>query len=193
MIRCHPGQMVVPGGHERFRPTAIWWSALPAGPHPALTRRVTCTPNFALSAAGESVLLSSPGGAAVLDTITFPAQDEDLAYGRTTGRRMGLHRADAGRAEPGRRLCRLVAPPAFSQTRGVRTHGLFADPDQSESGFAALLLARRDRASRRLHRADRHQRPIVRCGPRCAATATIRRAWSRIRTCFPRRCRPAPT
>lgn len=76
---------------------------------------------FALSAAGEAVILSSPGGAAVLDAISFPAQDEDLAYGRSLAGSWTFMEPSPGEPNLGIPYQGWLLPPVFSETRGVRT------------------------------------------------------------------------
>lgn len=78
---------------------------------------------FALSSAGETLVLSTPGGAVVLDQLGFPAQDEDLAYGRTPQGAWSFIDPTPGSANVARIYQGFLLPPAFSDSRGIRTAG----------------------------------------------------------------------
>lgn len=79
--------------------------------------------NFALSGGGESVVLSSPGGGAVLDHITFGGQKEDLAYGRTEDEAWAYLEPTPGGPNLAESFSGWLAAPIFSESRGVRTAG----------------------------------------------------------------------
>lgn len=96
---------------------------------------------FALNAAAESVVLSTPGGAAVIDSVTFPAQDEDLSYGRTPDGTWTFIEPTPGVANLGTIYQGWLSPPVFSVTRGVKTSPFsltLTDPNSGSQLFHSL-------------------------------------------------------
>jgi len=76
---------------------------------------------FSLSTGGETLLLSSAGGAAHLDSISYPAQDEDLSFGRTADDGWSYMKPSPGAPNLTETYSGWLLPPVFSETRGIRT------------------------------------------------------------------------
>lgn len=75
--------------------------------------------NFSLTAAGESVLLTTPDGLTVVDAIyNYPAQREDLAYGRTLDGAWAFLEPTPGALNLTTGLAGWLLPPEFSHSRG---------------------------------------------------------------------------
>lgn len=90
--------------------------------------------NFQLDAEGESVLLTAPDGASVVDVISaFPPQREDLAYGRTLDGRLAFLDPTPGGPNLAASYDGWLQPPAFSHARGFHTNAFaltITDPNQ---------------------------------------------------------------
>jgi hypothetical protein len=82
---------------------------------------------FALSTAGESVVLSTPDGSEVIDSITFGPQDEDLAYGRTPDGETTFLDPTPEAANLGKSYQGWLAAPVFSVNRGVMSSAFTLD------------------------------------------------------------------
>ncbi len=76
---------------------------------------------FSLSATGETLRLSTVGGASLLDSVTFTAQDEDLSYGRTVDDGWTFMEPSPGQPNLNPSFAGWLLPPVFSETRGLRT------------------------------------------------------------------------
>lgn len=76
--------------------------------------------DFNLASTGESVVLAAPNGS-VLDSIAnFPAQTEDLAYGRALDGSLGFLTPTPRRHNLSTPLSGWLQPPVFSHARGFR-------------------------------------------------------------------------
>ena len=77
--------------------------------------------NFSLNASGESLLLTASDGATTVDAIeSYPAQREDLAYGRTLTGQWTFMEPTPGAANLGDTYEGWLAPLTFSQQRGIQ-------------------------------------------------------------------------
>ncbi len=75
--------------------------------------------NFALDNAGESLALVAPDGITILDVLeNFPAQREDLAYGRTMKGEWAFLETSPGGPNISTAYLGWLRPVTFSQTRG---------------------------------------------------------------------------
>ncbi|MDD2598787.1 MAG: lamin tail domain-containing protein [Kiritimatiellae bacterium] len=95
--------------------------------------------NWRLSAAGESVVLTAPDGVTTVDSIiNFPAQCEDLAYGRNLhGELMFLEPTPEA---PNRAMSYAgwLTPPEFSHIRGFHTNAFSLSINNSNTGATLL-------------------------------------------------------
>lgn len=77
--------------------------------------------SFNLSAGGESVILTAANGTTTLDAISsYPAQKDDLAYGRDLNRNLGFLRPTPGAPNPVSNHSGWLAEPVFSHARGIK-------------------------------------------------------------------------
>lgn len=91
--------------------------------------------NFQLDADGESLLLTAPDGTTTLDAITtYPAQDEDLAYGRSLDGDWTFINPTPGAPNLATRYEGWLHPVTFSQTRGFQSDPFFLTLSQSNQG-----------------------------------------------------------
>lgn len=75
--------------------------------------------NFSLNASGESVVLTAADGTTVLDSIVnYPAQQDDLAWGRTPDGITGFLSPTPQAVNAPAPLAGWLAPPVFSHSRG---------------------------------------------------------------------------
>ena len=74
--------------------------------------------NFSLAAGGESVLLATPGGSTVLDSVTFPAQEEDVSYGRVVAGPWSFMEPSPGTMNLSETYEGWLLPVTFSHSRG---------------------------------------------------------------------------
>jgi hypothetical protein len=78
--------------------------------------------NFSLNADGESVVLTAPNGTTTIDSVTFPAQMEDLAYGRTLDSQWKFLEPTPGAANVATSYEGWLLPVDFSHKRGWHTN-----------------------------------------------------------------------
>lgn len=77
--------------------------------------------SFNLSAGGESVILTAANGTTTLDAISsYPAQKDDLAYGRDLNRNLGFLTPTPGAPNPVSNHSGWLAEPVFSHARGIK-------------------------------------------------------------------------
>ncbi|MCP5526746.1 MAG: lamin tail domain-containing protein [Verrucomicrobiales bacterium] len=91
--------------------------------------------NFQLDAEGEGLWLTAADGATTLDAVErYPAQDEDLAYGRTLDGEWAFLEPTPGALNLATRYAGWLPPVEFSQSRGFQTNAFaltltHPDPD----------------------------------------------------------------
>lgn len=79
--------------------------------------------NFQLNAEGEGLWLTAPDGVTTWDAVeSFPAQDEDLAYGRTLDGEWSFLEPTPGKLNLATRYEGWLPPVEFSQARGFQTN-----------------------------------------------------------------------
>ena len=76
--------------------------------------------SFSLSAAGESVVLSAPNGATLDSIANYPAQLDDLSYGRAIDGTLGFLEPSPRKHNLSSALSGWLQPPVFSHSRGFR-------------------------------------------------------------------------
>ncbi len=74
--------------------------------------------SFSLSSAGESVVLAAPNGSVIDSIASYPAQTEDLAYGRALDGSPGFLTPSPRRHNLSTPLAGWLQAPAFSHSRG---------------------------------------------------------------------------
>jgi hypothetical protein len=78
--------------------------------------------SFALSASGESVVLTAPNGTTTVDSIlNFPAQEKDLTYGRDRDGNLRMMKPSPAAWNVGATYSGWLAAPTFSHSRGIHT------------------------------------------------------------------------
>jgi hypothetical protein len=78
--------------------------------------------NFSLNADGESVVLTAPNGSTTIDSVTFAAQMEDLAYGRTLEGQWKFLEPTPGAPNVATSYVGWLLPIDFSHKRGWYTN-----------------------------------------------------------------------
>lgn len=78
--------------------------------------------NFALTAAGESVILTAPDGTTTVDAImNFPALDNDISYGTDRNGSLRMMEPTPAAWNDGSTYTGWLAAPTFSHSRGIHT------------------------------------------------------------------------
>jgi hypothetical protein len=96
--------------------------------------------NFSLNAAGESVILTAADGTTILDSIpAFPAQQDDLAYGRNIEGVTGFLTPTPQAVNPPTTLSGWLAPPTFSHNRGFYDQPFTLTLSQPDPGAELLV------------------------------------------------------
>lgn len=79
--------------------------------------------NFQLASAGDSIVLTASNGATIVDALTnYPAQRDDLSYGRTLQGAWAFLEPTPGAFNVATSYTGWLAPVAFSTTRGFYTN-----------------------------------------------------------------------
>lgn len=95
--------------------------------------------DFQLDADGESLVLTLPDGVTTLDRVeAYPAQDEDLAYGRTLDGDWAFLDPTPGALNLATRYEGWLHPVTFSQTRGFHTDPFTLTLSQPDEGVEIL-------------------------------------------------------
>ncbi|MCB1125275.1 MAG: lamin tail domain-containing protein, partial [Verrucomicrobiae bacterium] len=98
--------------------------------------------NFQLAADGESLVLTAADGITTLDRIdAYPAQDEDLAYGRNLDGEWTFLEPTPGAVNLAANYEGWLQPVRFSHTRGFQTNAFTLTLSQPDEG-AEILYAR---------------------------------------------------
>lgn len=103
------GTMIPPHGHR---------IVFASGNAEALDAGGNLHADFSLAAAGESVVLTAPDSTRLDAVIDYPAQREDLAYGRALDGTIGFLTPTPRGHNIGEVITGWLAPPVFSQGRG---------------------------------------------------------------------------
>jgi hypothetical protein len=107
--RFPDGTVIPPNGHLIVFASG---NAIPVDPAGQLHA------SFSLAGDGESVVLTAPDETTILDSITFPAQREDLAYGRALDGSLGFLDPTPRAHNLSLPLAGWLLPPVFSHSRG---------------------------------------------------------------------------
>ena len=96
--------------------------------------------NWRLASDGETVVLTAPDGVTVLDTIVnYPAQREDLAYGRDMQGNLTFLEPTPGSANLTQSYQGWLAPPVFSHERGFYDSPFMLTIESSDSSAFMLI------------------------------------------------------
>lgn len=125
--------------------------------------------DFSLAATGESVVLAAPNGSVIDSIANFPAQTNDLAYGRALDGGLGFLDPTPRQYNLSTPLAGWLLEPVFSHTRGFR-----------DAPFS-LTLTQPDPAAQIFYSTDGTEPSIPYTGPiavngSLSVRATVRRA-----------------
>ncbi|MCW1923130.1 lamin tail domain-containing protein [Luteolibacter arcticus] len=123
---------------------------------------------FSLSAGGEAVVLAAPNGSIVDSIANYPAQFDDLAYGRARAGTLGFLEPSPREHNLGTALSGWLQPPVFSHSRGFR-----------DTPFS-LTLSKSDPAAQLVYSTDGSEPAIPYAGPIAVnGSVTVRAAVRR--------------